>query len=147
MIILSNVSHIDHALPPETVESLLLRFRGRDAFFIDTISLEGEHAPWLVNALYGPLAGDAPVAESDVHYAVRDPRRWASRMVKLPTRFTRLLTIVAGPVDEHPCVLYTAYGGPAAPREPGDPSLGSFEEIRQSREFWSQHALAALDHG
>lgn len=38
------------------------------------------------------------------------------------------------------CVLYTTYGGPAAPKEPTDPTIRP-SEVRESDEFWSQHAL------
>jgi hypothetical protein len=41
-----------------------------------------------------------------------------------------------------PCVLYTAYGGPQAPREPGDPAIKDFAEQAASEIFWSEHALA-----
>ena len=36
------------------------------------------------------------------------------------------MTVIAGPTDDHPedAVLYTAFGGPKAEREPGDFSLG-----------------------
>lgn len=37
------------------------------------------------------------------------------------------------------CVLFTAYGGPAAPQEPGDPKCRNPEA---SWKFWSEHALA-----
>ncbi len=37
------------------------------------------------------------------------------------------------------CVLFTAYGGPAAPQEPGDPKC---RDAEASWKFWSEHALA-----
>lgn len=40
--------------------------------------------------------------------------------------------------------IFTAYGGPCAPREPGDATLSSDEEKKESADFWAQHALAAL---
>jgi hypothetical protein len=39
----------------------------------------------------------------------------------------------------HACVLYTAYGGPVAPQEPGDPGC---KDVETSTAFWRQHALA-----
>jgi hypothetical protein len=50
--------------------------------------------------------------------------------------------VACQPVDFSRCVLFTAYGGPAAPREPGDSSIASWEELTQSRRFWAQHALS-----
>ena len=52
------------------------------------------------------------------------------------------MTVVAGPDGEIPCRLYTCYGGPCAPREPGDTSL-SDEERAESLAFWLQHALSS----
>lgn len=40
---------------------------------------------------------------------------------------------------KHPCVLYTAFGGPAAPQEPGDPSC---KDLAESATFWREHALS-----
>ena len=40
---------------------------------------------------------------------------------------------------KHACVLYTAFGGPASPQEPGDPGC---KDLAASAEFWREHALA-----
>jgi hypothetical protein len=41
-------------------------------------------------------------------------------------------------------ILYTAFGGPAAPREPGDPSLdGNEAGLAESKAFWAEHALSS----
>lgn len=42
-------------------------------------------------------------------------------------------------VVRHACVLYTAFGGPAAPQEPGDPGC---KDVGASTAFWREHALA-----
>lgn len=39
----------------------------------------------------------------------------------------------------HACILYTAFGGPAAPQEPGDPGC---KDPAASAAFWQEHALA-----
>ena len=39
----------------------------------------------------------------------------------------------------HPCVLYTAFGGPLAPQESGDPGC---KDPAASTTFWREHALA-----
>ncbi len=132
-------SHLDHGLAG-AVEHILTRFAARAAAFIETFDLPDEH-PAVECGLYGPAVGDPPVDEADVEYAVRGSRPGASRMVRRPLRTTRTVTVIAGPHDGLPCVLYTAHGGPAAPREPWDPSLteaGRAEAVA----FWAQHALA-----
>jgi hypothetical protein len=54
-----------------------------------------------------------------------------------------LITVIGGPHLDDPCILYTAFGGPATPKEPGDPSLdGNLIELAKSQAFWAEHALA-----
>jgi hypothetical protein len=43
-------------------------------------------------------------------------------------------------VLKHVCILFTAFGGPAAPQEPGDPGC---KDVEASRKLWAEHALAA----
>lgn len=134
-------SHLDHGLKQEHIDWLLERFKDREAFFIETVELPTELPP-LMCALYGPTMGDPPVVESpDVRYIVRRPRKWTSRVVDRPDRPTRLVTIIAGPSEGHACVLYTSYGGPAAPREPGDQAIDTGENWLEARDFWAEHAL------
>lgn len=81
----------------------------------------------------------------------------------IPTKpAARVITVIAGPHkvtcgcklsgrrdcieceghgDVNETVLYTAYGGPCAPREPGDPNIKSWDELLESRKFWAEHAL------
>ena len=42
---------------------------------------------------------------------------------------------------KHPCILYTVFGGPIAPKEPDDPTLTD-EQRPESIAFWAEHALA-----
>jgi len=42
-------------------------------------------------------------------------------------------------VIRHACILYTVFGGPLAPQEPGDPGC---KDVEASRRFWSEHALS-----
>lgn len=136
-------SHLDHYLLPSHLEWLLKMHAELDRFAIATVELP-PFLPDLVMGLYGPIVGDAPISEDEVTYGVRPGRRWATRFVHRPVRAmrpTRLLTFVAGPHEDKPCVLYTAYGGPKAPREPGDLGITSWTEIVESRDFWAEHAL------
>jgi hypothetical protein len=40
---------------------------------------------------------------------------------------------------KHACIVYTLYGGPLAPQEPGDPGC---KDVLTSRTFWTVHALS-----
>jgi hypothetical protein len=93
--------------------------------------------------LYGPIVFDAPVL--DAVLGMRGDRKHSSRLVRLPARGTRRVTVIAGAHDGRPCVLYTAFGGPITPQEPGDPKLletGTPQSIQESIDFWAKHALA-----
>jgi len=143
MLTIHAESHLDHGLTKEHVAFIVERFSDRDGFFIETFDLPESLSP-LKSALYGPLAGDEPVSEGDVRYAVRGDRAGESRLVDFSQRETRACTVIAGPNDGKPCVLYTAYGGQCAPREPFDPGLAEDEKGRgEAVAFWADHALAA----
>lgn len=120
-------SHLDHGLAQEHVSFILERFATRSEFFRETIALPFWLAP-LTCGLHGPIVGDVPVPESEAVYIVRGNRKHMSRMVNRPKRETRILTVIGGhmpvkegngfgAVDATRCVLYTAFGGPSAPRE------------------------------
>lgn len=145
MRIVTGTSHTDHNLSAAHLSFLETHFKGRNKFFIETVEI-----PQTMQAvqcgLYGPDMGDGPIAEEHVTYGIRGNRTCATRFIKNgEMRFTRKITVVAGPAkigdEEYACVLYTAYGGPEAPREPGDPGLNSMEDIKKSRDYWSKHAL------
>ena len=140
MLEILSVTHVDHAFTPAHFEYIKSRFLEKAGFFIETFALPDRLAE-VPQGLYGPVVGDAPVEEADVSYVIRGQRKCASRVVARPMRATRTITVVAGPHEGKPCVLYTAYGGPQAPREPGDTSMKTWEEVVESREFWATHAL------
>lgn len=131
-------SHLDHGLTPAQVEHVFALFVGRTGFFIETIELP-ENLGTVPCGLYGPAMGDAPVAEDAVTYRRRGDRAYTSRMlVDHWPRQTTKVTVIAGPHDGQPCVLYTAFGGPVTPQEPGDPTC---KDADASAKFWAQHAL------
>jgi len=134
-------SHLDHGLSEAHVDWLLNQFADKNEFFIDTVELPEELAP-LQSGIHGPIVGDDPVPESEVHYACRGDRPGESRLCSRPERPTQLVTVIAGPHDGQDCVLFTAYGGPCAPREPTDPDVPA-EEKAACEEFWASHALSA----
>lgn len=130
--------HKDHALTPkhEAAAEAALR-EGGPGFRIVQVPVEDP----LPSALYGPAAGDQPVTDAFAKMQTRGDRPQPSRMVQRPSRPSNTMTVI-GKVNEDGTVeVYTAYGGPLAPREPGDPSL-SPEEKAESEKFWAEHALA-----
>ena len=131
-------SHIDHGLTEDQLRFLIEHFADREAFFIETITLPVELGT-VPCGLYGPLMGDPPIREDEVTHAPRGSREWTSRIVERPPRQQRDVTVIAGPHAGHGCVLYTAFGGPASPQEPGDPSC---KDPAASAAFWQEHALA-----
>lgn len=140
MLAITADSHLDHGLAAAHLRHILAHFHDRTSFFLVTLELPPELEP-LLCGLYGPLMGDPPILDAEVALEARPGRQWPSRLVDRPKRLSRLLTVVAGPHEDIPCLLYTAYAGPEAPREPGDFSL-SPEAKQRAREFWSAHALA-----
>jgi hypothetical protein len=130
-------SHMDHGLCDEIIAEITEKFADKDGFFIETFEAVSGEAPC---GLYGPIVGDAPVDERDVYYTKRGDREYDSRMVKLPMRMTNTITVIAGPHEDDACVLYTAYAGPQAPMEPGDPKQNA-AEVEDNKVFWAKHAL------
>jgi hypothetical protein len=131
-------SHVDHGLTEAQFSYLLDHFADRDSFFIETLTLPRELGT-VPCGLYGPLMGDPSIGETEVTYGRRGDRAWESRLVDLPPRQQHEVTVIAGPHDGQACVLYTAFGGPPAPQEPGDPGC---KDPTASATFWREHALA-----
>jgi hypothetical protein len=133
-------SHVDHGLTEAQLDWLLSQFKDRDGFFIETVELP-EELGTVPCGLYGPTMGDDPVPAIETWVAARNGRAWASRLCDRPLRPVRQVTVIAGPHGDEPMVLYTAFGGPVAPREPGDTSMSN-EERAKSQAFWDEHALS-----
>lgn len=141
MISIVKDSHVDHGLSKAQLDWLLDHFKDKTAFFIETVTLP-EKLGTVECGLHGPAAGTPEVQEGEVSYGARLTREWASRLCKRPKHATRLVTIIAGIADaykEMGMVLWTAYGGPPAPQEPGDPDC---KNLAASVEFWNKHALS-----
>lgn len=148
-LVITSDSHLDHGLSAAHLAFLFKAFLAPEEPLLDFVEpkvtiqtfqlpdeLEG-----LSCGLYGPSCGDAPVPEAEVVYQRRGTRHYESRMVDRPFRTSRLMTVVAGPHNGYPYVLFTVYGGPPAPREVRDPHLPE-EERAEAEAFWAQHALA-----
>jgi hypothetical protein len=142
-------SHVDHALTEAQLEWILSLPAEPDTVTVQTVELP-LHLGTVPCALYGPAMGDDPIPESAVQYERRGNREGESRMLApyiepwsaFPTypepRQVRTVTVISGPHDGRPCVLFTAFGGPQAPREPWE------DDSEESAAFWREHALAAL---
>lgn len=141
-MIITAVSHLDHGLGQAVIEWLLKKCEGRSHFFIETFELPPELGT-VPCGLHGPALGDEPVPDSECRAEIRGSRTWSSRICDRPVRQVRTVSVIAGPHGDAPCVLYTAFGGPVAPREPGDPNIQSDEERARSIAFWRLHALSA----
>ncbi len=144
-------SHVDH-IDSKILDLILERYKDANAFFIEQIEMP--EGMTIECKLYGPIMGDAPVRNEDVIYVQRPERKtrgisWPTRIVNESIRPTRILTVIAGPHKdeatgkEYECVLYTCYGGPLAPQEPGDPDIKP-EKIEESKAFWAEHALSSI---
>lgn len=137
-----SVFHADHGVSNDLLLRLLKMAKvPRNGFFLKTLELP-EDVPSLTSALYGPVAGDSPVGPDEVVYLRRSPDRPLSRMVHLPVRLTREVTII-GTAHSGDVVIFTAYGGKAAPKEVMDPTHTA-ESKAEAEAFWSAHALGTV---
>jgi len=132
-------SHLDHGLTVEHQDYILELYRERDGFFLETILLPVRLSS-LTCGLHGPIMGEEAIPDSECSLEVRGERKGPSRLCNRAPTLTRRVTVIAGPHEGEPCVLYTAYGGPPAPREPWENM--SPEETQASVDFWAKHALS-----
>tara|TARA_R100001079_G_scaffold109558_1_gene82625 strand:- start:2922 stop:3344 length:423 start_codon:yes stop_codon:yes gene_type:complete len=139
MIKVIEASHVDHGLTSKQLDFVLAQIGEVAGFGIHRVVLP-ESLGTVPCGLYGPTMGDDPVLESEVRLKRRGDREGLSRMVDRPVRQVSTVTVIAGP-HEGETVLYTAFGGPPAPREPWDSSLDE-NGVAESLKFWSEHALA-----
>jgi hypothetical protein len=137
-MIITKDSHTDHHLLRSHINFILEKFGDREAFFIATVRMPSRLSSLPID-LHGPIVGERPIREDEVFYARRNGRSNISRLVKRAPKKSREITVIGGPHNGH-VILYTAYGGPLAPREPTDPTLPASER-RVSEDFWSEHAL------
>lgn len=140
MKIIDGISHLDHGLNEAALAWISGRFQDRIGFFIETFTLP-EVFGTVPCGLHGPIVGDPPVPDGETVLEVRGTRAGPSRLCERAPRMTRTITVIAGPTDDDACVLYTAFGGPCAPREPWDQSLNPTQKA-ESEAFWKEHALS-----
>jgi len=144
---ITHKTHLDHGLSSDIIGHVLRLYADKDEFFIHTITLPSGLGE-VECALIGPITGHTQLTEATCSYQKRNGREWDSRMTAIPPTRSRQLTIIAGPSDDDECVAYTMYGGPCAPREPGDPSIANDPTLlAESKAFWSEHALSFYAKG
>jgi hypothetical protein len=136
---IAKVFHADHGISNDLILSAVMRLKPEEGFSALTLELE---EACVMSALYGPKAGDGPVTDAEVDMVKRSEDRPPSRMVDKPKRPSSKLTVV-GVRSGEAATIYTAYGGPLAPREPGDASMTTDAEKAESAAFWAEHALAS----
>lgn len=131
--------HKDHGLEAAHIELAEAHAASATGFFIATLELHSDVAP-LSCGLHGPAMGDDPILDGEIEMVQRSADRPLSRLCGRAPRPSRKMTVIgigAGADSQ----IFTAYGGPAAPREPGDPDLTEAEAVA-SASFWSLHALS-----
>lgn len=143
-------SHVDHGLRSQHIDFIGEAFGHRTGFFIETVELPHGIAP-LPCSLVGPLTGFKAVDATEVEFRRRGDRivpsrmmtgaaAWARGLHLIPT--SRKLTVIGGiDAESGDCILFTAYGGPLAPREVGDPNITHVDDLVKSFHFWLEHAL------
>jgi hypothetical protein len=142
---ITDASHADHLDSP-TLDTVLGLVSKADPtvnfgnFRIYVVTLPNGQT--VASALRGPETGEEPVSEGSVFYGTRNGRPNVSRLTDLPaTQDGRVTVLISRESDDAEWGLITAFGGPLAPQEPGDPYLAP-EKHADSVAFWSQHALS-----
>ena len=140
---LFTIHHSDHGISQRQmnfVRDVVGERYGQDGFFIQEITIPEEMGP-VPCGLYGPAMGDDPqTPENDgVEMMYRGDREYPDRMVLKPMRPVNYVQAI-GIIDGEDCVLFTVYGGPLAPQNPGDPTC---RDEAAAAAWWSEHALAS----
>ena len=142
-----NLDHADHGICKDLVYRIIADLGPSildGNVFVKTITLP-DGAPDVDCALYGPIMGDPPVEDEIVTLMSRNGREVKSRMVDAPKRPSRLVTVIGMAKPDGTVLVFTAYGGPAAPREPSDASIETDELRAEAAAFWKDHALARIE--
>lgn len=134
------VFHADHGILDSHMAVITNLFtEAGEGFLLRTVTLPEDCAD-LLSGIHGPITGDEPVPSAEVHWAKRGERPGLSRLCTRDPRPTRLMTVI-GIREGDVIKVFTAYGGPCAPREITDPNLPP-EAAEEACAFWAQHALS-----
>lgn len=142
-MIVTNNTHLDHGIPLGWLEEVAGCMDNDAPFVVQTFEV-----PWEVDCI---LHLDVP--ESEVFYQKRGTRGYTSRCTERPARKVKTVTVLGGKGE-----VWTAFGGPLAPREPGDSYFTPHlkygvmgyvvedekiqAEYRASVAFWAKAALS-----
>lgn len=85
-----------------------------------------------VTVIAGPHEETCPQCESGLRMSLAIPEGSSS------ASFYRCSTCKGTGKIQHDCILFTAFGGPPAPQEPGDTAC---KDPAASAAFWREHAL------
>ena len=137
------IYHDDHSMDSRSLTWCLSRVN-TEGFFLKTFTIPEDHSD-TVNALYGPVCGDEPVSGTLIR---REGRNFDDKMIDLPTRPSRLVTVI-GVKEKDGFVVFTAHGGPAAEKnlqqvlQEFDDGKCSQADVDRVRAFWEEHALSS----
>ena len=140
LLAVTDDSHLDHGLGILHVQWLRETLGSVTGTGAVTLEMPARLAG-LRCGLHGPATGESPVSDEEAWHERRGTRPGESRMCPRRSTATRLLTVIWGPDNSGATILYTAFPGPLAPREPWDTSLDDAERTR-SVSFWAEHALS-----
>ena len=95
-------------------------------------------------ALYGPKAGDNPIAEKDVFYINRGNRKGPTRMINKATRLTSTICVIG--IKNGPAfTMYGTQSDKPSPMEIWDNKMNFLSNKEQTEiiEFWKEHAISS----
>ncbi len=94
-------SHLDHGLPVDVAAYIAERFADPRRF-LHRNHRAARGAPVGEVRASRPMRGDAPISDLETWYELRGNRRGPTRFCARPLRVTRLVTVVAGPINDEP---------------------------------------------
>ena len=140
---IKTIYHADHSMDSRSLAWCLSQVNTM-GFFLQTFTIPEDHSN-AVNALYGPVCGDEPVQGVLLR---REGRNFDDKMIDLPTRPSRLVTVI-GIQEKDGFVVFTAHGGPAAEkneqqvRQEFEEGKCSQADVDRVAKFWQEHALSS----
>lgn len=142
-VTIKTIYHSDHSMDSRSLPWCLSQVNTM-GFFLKTFTIPEDHSD-AVNALYGPVCGDEPVSGTLLR---REGRNFDDKMIDLPCRPSRLVTVI-GIQEQDGFTVFTAHGGPAAEKNLQQ-VLQEFAEgkcsstdVDRVKAFWETHALSS----
>jgi hypothetical protein len=142
-VTIKTIYHSDHSMDSRSLPWCLSQVNTM-GFFLQTFTIPEGHSD-AVNALWGPACGDEPVAGTLIR---REGRSYDDKMIDLPCRPSRLVTVI-GIQEQDGFTVFTAHGGPAAEKNPFQvreevkQGRSTQEDVERADAFWFVHALSS----